>query len=101
MSQTFVVEVTSEVQVTLDESRFDAEFMKGFREAFYQFNSIEQHARHLAQMQARGLLDEPQLTNKFIEGYGPANDMGIEIVTIDCETQIVGRVTPPERIVRP
>ena len=92
--QTFIINVESEIQVTLDESKFTKEFLADFREHFYPFTSLEQHACHLAQLQARGLIDEPQTTNRFIEGYGPANEMGIETVTIDCEAFIVGKVAP-------
>lgn len=90
---TFIVNVESEIQVTIDDSKFSPEFLANFRERFYPFSSLEQHACHLAQLQARGLIDEPHVTNKFIDGYGPANDMGIETVTIDCEAIIVGKVT--------
>lgn len=99
----FVVEVVSEIQVTLDESKFTPEFMESYRQHFYSsVTSIEHHARHLAQLQARGIVDRPQINNGFIEGYGNVQEFGVEIETIDIETQIVGRISPgPQRIVRP
>lgn len=74
--KTFTVEVTQTVTVTLDETKFDETFMKEFRESFYQFDTLEEHAEHLAQLEARGLVDDYE---PFIEGYGPAEDMGIKL----------------------
>lgn len=74
--------VTQIVEVKIDESKFDSEFMKEFREVFYDF-SINDHIRHLAQLHARGIA-----TNySFIEGYGEAEEMGIEFNILNqCET---------------
>ena len=59
--------------------------MEEFRENFYPFNSIEDHANHIAQLKVRELL------MPFIEGYGPALDLGIsaEIVDVSMDTLTV------------
>lgn len=75
--RTFRIAVTQLVEVTLDESKFDDEFMAEFRGSFYPFHELERHAEHIAQMQARGVIDV-ELTPEFIEGYGPSQDMGIK-----------------------
>jgi hypothetical protein len=84
----YLVRVTQFVRVKLDESKFDAEFMREFRESFYQFRSIEEHARHLAQLEARGVYSIMPRT--FIEGYGRADEMGISVEVEDFETEIEG-----------
>ena len=77
-----IVEVMQSVEVEIDESKFTPEFMAEFRESFYQFRTIERHIEHLAQLEARGL------SRDFIEGYGPAEDFGIKMRVIDCESEI-------------
>jgi len=67
------VEITVEVEV--DESKFTEEFMEGFRQNFYPFTNIYQHVGHLAQLYARGIVNEFET---FIEGYGPPGDFGIK-----------------------
>lgn len=69
------VEVVISVKVNIDEEKFTSEFMKEFRENFYDFHTLEQHREHLAQLAVRGIVSTPC----FIEGYGPSADMGIEI----------------------
>lgn len=78
------VYVTMEVEVTVDESKFDEEFMKEFREGFYPIHTIDGHLEHLAQMHVRGLCDD----DTFIEGYGPAADMGIKFNHYNTETEV-------------
>jgi len=74
------VAVTQVVKVTVDEKKFDEKFMKEFRESFYNFTTIDDHIKHLAQLYVRGC-------EGFIEGYGEQRDMGIsfEIVEQDEE----------------
>lgn len=78
------VYVTSEVVVSIDREKFDEEFMKEFRDSFYPFHTIDQHIEHLAQLYARGLCDN----HSFIEGYGPAADMGIRFDLNHIESEI-------------
>lgn len=68
------VDVCLTIEVGLDETKFTPEFMEDFRNHFYDFNTIEDHAKHLAQMYARGLITE---YSEFIEGYGPPKELGI------------------------
>ena len=70
--KTFRIPVEMEVLVTVDETKFDETFMREFRESFYQFETLEEHVEHLAQLEARSLLSET-----FVEGYGDTAEMGI------------------------
>ena len=76
--------ITSQVHVSVDETKFTPQFMSEFKESFYPFESIEEHLSHLAQMHARGLCDD----HSFIEGYGQAQSMGIKFsivsTQVDC-----------------
>lgn len=74
-----IVTVTQEIMVEVDETTFTEEFMNEFKKDFYDFETIDDHIKHLAQLYARGLVDE----NSFIEGYGPAANMGIKFESID------------------
>jgi hypothetical protein len=74
----FTIEVTQTIEVELDETKFDEAFMEEFRESFYQFDTIEEHAEHLAQLHARGIVELDSFSGEFIEGHGPSKDMGIK-----------------------
>jgi hypothetical protein len=74
----FTVEVRQIVVVELDETKFDDAFMEEFRDSLYPFMTLADHAEHIAQLEARGLLDLEFDPYRFIEGYGPARDMGIK-----------------------
>lgn len=74
--KTFEVLVTQKVKVTVDESKFTPEFIKEFQDNFYSFDGIPEHVEHLAQLGARGIVDD---FTTFIEGYGPPKEMGIEV----------------------
>jgi len=77
--------VIQEVKVQVDESKFTEEYLKVFRECFYDFEDINDHMEHLAQGYARGLWDG----NSFIEGYGNAKDMGIQFSSDEAEVEEV------------
>ena len=79
------VNVTFTVRVSLDESKFTPEFMQEFRENFYAFYSIGDHYRHLAYLFVGGLCDN----FPFIEGYGNAQDMGIQFQAVYTEMEIL------------
>lgn len=84
----YLVKVTQLVKVTLDETKFTPEFMSEFRESFYQFHDINDHARHIGQLVARGLYDaSPYIPTEFIEGYGPIGDFGISANIEDSEVE--------------
>ena len=78
-NKTVIVEQT--IRVTVDESKFTPEFMQEFRESFYDFDTLDDHIKHLGQLCARGIADD----FSFIEGYGKASDMGIKFVGIDSD----------------
>jgi hypothetical protein len=83
---TRIIKVVTEVSVTLDEDAFDNIFMEEFNSSFYEFDTIEEHYEHLAQLYARGLTDGTD----FIEGYGMPDEMGIIFNSIDViETEII------------
>jgi hypothetical protein len=69
------------VEVEVDRSKFTEQFMAEFRESFFDFDSIEEHMLHLGQLYARDVVDN----GEFIEGYGPADDMGIRFKSISTE----------------
>lgn len=77
------VTVSQTVEVCLDEAKFTPEFMAEFRESFFPFYEIEDHAKHIAQLYARGIFGG--FGHEFIEGYGLAKDMGISAEVIDSE----------------
>lgn len=68
------VEVRERVRVTVDESKFTPQFMESFRRVFYDFDSIEDHVKHIAQAYARGLINT---SRDFLEGYGPLDQFGV------------------------
>ena len=85
MSTTKEVKVTQWIRVTVDETKFDGAFMREFRESFYPMHTLDEHIEHLAQLYARGIIDE---FSNFIEGYGPPKDMGIEIANTGQSEEI-------------
>lgn len=54
---------TDEYIIEFDESVINEEFMEHFRRYFYNFDTLEDHAEHIAQFRAR-------YGERFIEGYG-------------------------------
>lgn len=80
----FNVVVMQEVEVELDESKFTPEFMQEFRANLYSFDSMEDHACHVAQLAARNIIGE----SSFIEGYGLAQEMGLKFNVTHTEAQI-------------
>ena len=82
-----LVRVTQWVEVDMDEAKFDDAFMEEFTDNFYPYDTIEKHACHLAQLHARGIY----FNGDFIEGYGPAADMGISFHIKDGDEDYEGR----------
>lgn len=74
----FQICVSQIIEVEMDAAKFDDKFMKEFRETMYPFKSLNEHACHIAQLFARGLITD----NDFIEGYGLAKDMGIKLESV-------------------
>lgn len=77
----YEVEVERLVTVEIDETKFTPEFMEEYREHFdSSFDEIEDHIEHLGWLFAAGRIDGSE--KEFIEGYGPANEMGIKFTEI-------------------
>lgn len=78
------VAFTQVVEVEVDETKFTDEWMTDWRKTFYNFRTVDQHIEHIAQLEARDILNL-----KFTEGYGPLKDMGIKAKVIDQTTEIL------------
>ena len=87
----YLVTVTHEVEVEIDKTKFDNQFMQEFSDSFYNFGEFGElcdHIEHLGQLQACGIYDM-SCGNPFIEGYGRAKDMGITARIIDTHKDSV------------
>lgn len=64
----FKVEVTTTntYEIELDENVINEEWMQEFRETFYSFNTLEEHAQQIAEQRVRNA----ERTDTFLEGYG-------------------------------
>ena len=49
--------------IEFDENKINEKWMKEFRDEFYDFNDLREHAEHIAQLRAR-------FGSSFLEGYG-------------------------------
>lgn len=74
--KTFTIEVTQEVEVTLDEAFFSPEFLAEFQRDFYSIDSVREHAENIAQQYARGVASD---YDGFIEGYGETKEMNLKV----------------------
>lgn len=79
-----LVDVRFTVRVTTDDEKFTEDWMQSFRRVFYPSETVDEHAEHIAQLEARGIL-----APCFTEGYGPLADMGIKAETVDCWTDVI------------
>lgn len=71
-----------EYEVEFDESVFDEEFIDDFKEYFYDLDTLEEHAEHIAQFRAR-------FGERFIEGYGsPKVDGELPIIAAQFEKEL-------------
>lgn len=85
MAITKVVAVTQYIKVTIDESKFDEEFRRQFNASIFDAgDDLDEHIKHLAQLNARGIYDDTD----FIEGYGPAEDMGIKLRALNMVMEV-------------
>lgn len=83
------VEVRQVIRVTVDADKFDQQFMEEFRASFFRFDTIDEHLHHLAQLTARGIIDDCN-KKQFVEGYGPLDEMGVVVFdTGELETDLV------------
>ena len=81
--------VSQYVDVVINTDKLDAAFMAEFRESFYPFETVEQHAEHIAQLAARNLIDNHR-PDQFVEGYGPLAEMGIGFTKHAAQTEVCG-----------
>lgn len=84
----FSVEVTQTVLVKIDDEKLNDEFNEEFQKGMWKIESIECHAKHLAQLEARGLIGY----NNFVEGYGDIKkdlNCSVEIVDQDEDCTLV------------
>lgn len=88
MVKKFIVEVSQIVEVELDDTKFDEAFMAEFRESFYPFMTLADHAEHIAQLQARGIYDL-EIVDQFVEGYGSSADMGFKARVTQTDMEIL------------
>ena len=72
------------VEVEIEESKFDETFMKDFRAMFFDFYTLEDHIKHLAQLYFK----DGYTNSDFIEGYGQAENMGIKFKELDVEIEL-------------
>lgn len=78
---------TKEVQVTIDETKFDAEFFRQFDESmFYVGEDLDEHMQNLAEKYVNG--DAQGWEDDFLEGYGPLKDMGVKFKELSSDTEI-------------
>ncbi|APJ11131.1 hypothetical protein [Bacillus safensis] len=61
--RTWVVERHDQYTIELDENVLNEEWMQNFRETFYDFTTLTEHAEHIAR--TRSILG-----SAFIDGYG-------------------------------
>lgn len=84
--KTFNVIFTQTIRVSLDETKFDDRFMKEFAEIFYPFDTLAEHAEHIAQLVGRGVVGEYELKKgDLIEGYGPATEFSLAAKVLDSD----------------
>lgn len=87
--KTYTVEVTSIVEVTLDETKFTPEFFAEFNETISDWgDDLAEHAKHLAWVHATGV-EALDGYGAFVEGYGKAADMGISAKTEGTECEVI------------
>lgn len=78
----FEISVTQVLEITIDENKMNEEFMEEFRKNFYPFMYLEDHAKHIAQLYARGIYSG--WTNEEVEGYGSLReDFGVRVSDVD------------------
>ncbi|ATJ89404.1 MULTISPECIES: hypothetical protein [Acetobacter] len=77
MSRKFNVKVESDVLVVLREEAFTPAFMEQFRENFFSFDELHEHAEHIGRLLASGMMEDVGRgfgDDQFVEGYGRIGD---------------------------
>lgn len=85
MARKFEVEVQITVPVTLREEAFTEKFMEEYRGSIAPFDTLGEHAEHIAWLVATGVIDpvyDPLVCgDQFVEGYGRIADFVIYAAT--------------------
>lgn len=92
MTKKFDIEVSQTVCVVLQEAAFSEAFMAEFRKSFYPFFELSDHAKHIAQLVGRGIVDEITAhfgRDQFVEGYGPIGEFVAAAEVMDYSTDEV------------
>lgn len=76
--RSFDITIRSDFRVEVDETKFTPEFFAEFSRYMWAMDSVEEAVAHLADLFARGMIRGDR--NEFIEGYGPAAEMGIRFI---------------------
>ena len=74
--------VNTEIEVTVDETKFTDEFLEEFNTTMFQCDEVEDHMRHIAELAGTGQIG---IFDDFLEGYGPLEDFGIKFTVKDSE----------------
>lgn len=80
-----LIEVTQVIEVEYDEAQFSEQFMQEFRQHLYDFETIDDHLKHLAQLRAREIVH----SGGFVEGYGPLSRMGISFMMRSQDEEVL------------
>lgn len=76
-----VVTRREEYIIELDDNKLNEEWMQEFKEVFYDFDDLEEHAEHIAKERAR-------FGHGFFEGYGIPLVNGKSICFDEAETEV-------------
>ena len=68
----YTLEVTQTITVELDGEKLNDQFNKEFSRHFYPMDSLDDHAKHLAHLEACGMI------SLSVEGYGDLAAMNIK-----------------------
>lgn len=82
----FQIEVTQTASVDLKTAAFTDQFMEEYRASFFPFCELREHAEHIGQLVARGVMDEVTRhygNEQFVEGYGPIGTFVSEATITD------------------
>lgn len=84
--------VTSTINIELKEEAFTEQFMEDFRKSFFPFFDLEDHAKHIAQLLAREVIEEVEGkyrgVEQFVEGYGRIGDFVSKALVESSEQDI-------------
>lgn len=77
MSVKFNVKIKQDIIIVLRDDAFTPAFMKGFRENFFSFDELHEHAEHIGRLLASGMMEDVGRgfgNDQFVEGYGRIGD---------------------------